>query len=110
MKKITENEYQNALSICLEYQRQIENEILSITKKSNQILLIELFENREISARFFNSVCQKLYLILPNLKNIKYDLFTLYDLFQLNRNEILLFRNSGKQNVFEFDKLKEKYK
>ena len=98
MKKITEKEYQNALSICLAYQRQIENEILSITKKSNQILLIDLFEKGEISARFFNSVCQKLGLV------------TLCDLFQLNRKQILGIRGCGKHTLYEFEKLKEKYK
>jgi hypothetical protein len=110
MKKITEREYQNALSICLEYQKQIENEILSISRNSNQILLIDLFENGEISARFFNSVCQKLSMLLPNLKDVNYNLFTLFDLFQLNRKQMLLFRNCGKHTLNEFDNLKEKYK
>jgi hypothetical protein len=98
MKKITEKEYQNALSICFEYKKQIENEILSISKNSNQILLIDIFENGEISARFFNSVCQKL------------ELVTLFDLFQLNRKQILGIRGCGKYTLYEFEKLEVKYK
>jgi hypothetical protein len=98
MKKITEKEYQNALSICLAYQVQIENEISSINKSSNQILLIDLLGNGEFSPRFFNSLCQKLGLV------------TLFDLFQLNRKQILGIRGCGKYTLYEFDKLKEKYK
>jgi hypothetical protein len=68
-----------------------------------------MIDTGDISQRFFNIVCKNLDYFNSNLKGINSRLYKLSDLLKLSNRDILKLRNSGKENVRIFERLKEKY-
>jgi hypothetical protein len=104
---ITFEQYEAALLICKAYKKQINEEVDSIAIIDK--LLIDMIDTGDISQRFFNIVCKNLDYFNSNLKGINSRLYKLSDLLKLSNRDILKLRNSGKENVRIFERLKEKY-
>lgn len=105
---ITREEYNEALDICLRYEKQIVSIALGINIKKNRFLF-DMYRNKEISGRLWNNVCSELYYYVDYIKENNYKKYTLLDLFRLTDIEILNRRNCGKWVLEEVKSLKEKY-
>lgn len=105
---VTREEYNKALDICLQYEKQIAREVKGIHITKNR-LLFDMYENKEISGRLWNNVCKQLHHYLDCIDENNYKKYTLLDLFKLTDNEILRLQNCGGWVLEEVQNLKEKY-